>query len=272
MSTTHIHSATTHIHSAQSAKRRGFTLIELLVVIAIIAILAAILFPVFGRARENARRSSCQSNLKQIGLGFIQYTQDYDERLPMRGSNIAGPGTYTVWSQKLQPYIKSAQLFACPSNTENGRTMQAGLPAYGVPEIKVSYAVNYHYIGTQENSPNSETVIQSPSTKILVTENDVVEHGIGAGDWHTANRFLNNTFRGHLGTINCLFGDGHVKALKHTRTMSPLNMWGAMVDNTDSIAGCNAPNWDAGDANNPNCDEPSPGALQQLAELERVGS
>src|SRR5687768_5924591 len=62
---------------------KGFTLIELLVVIAIIAILAAILFPVFARARENARRSSCQSNLKQIGLGFAQYTQDYDEKMPI---------------------------------------------------------------------------------------------------------------------------------------------------------------------------------------------
>src|SRR4028118_1774787 len=64
--------------------RSGFTLIELLVVIAIIGILASILFPVFARARENARRSSCQSNLKQIGLGILQYTQDYDEKLPLR--------------------------------------------------------------------------------------------------------------------------------------------------------------------------------------------
>src|SRR5690606_6779733 len=68
--------------SENSGAKRGFTLIELLVVIAIIAILAAILFPVFARARENARRASCQSNLKQIGLGLMQYTQDYDERLP----------------------------------------------------------------------------------------------------------------------------------------------------------------------------------------------
>jgi prepilin-type N-terminal cleavage/methylation domain-containing protein len=67
-----------------SKSHSAFTLIELLVVIAIIAMLAAILFPVFGRARENARRSSCQSNLKQIGLGIMQYTQDYDERLPAR--------------------------------------------------------------------------------------------------------------------------------------------------------------------------------------------
>src|SRR5215217_8055455 len=71
------------INMAEKHGRRGFTLIELLVVIAIIAILASILFPVFARARENARRSSCQSNVKQIGLGFMQYTQDYDEKFPM---------------------------------------------------------------------------------------------------------------------------------------------------------------------------------------------
>ncbi|MDH7569634.1 MAG: prepilin-type N-terminal cleavage/methylation domain-containing protein, partial [Armatimonadota bacterium] len=70
-------------------RERGFTLIELLVVIAIIAILAAILFPVFARARENARRSNCASNLKQIGMGIRQYSQDYDERLPRGGGYIA---------------------------------------------------------------------------------------------------------------------------------------------------------------------------------------
>ena len=88
----------------------AFTLIELLVVIAIIAILASILFPVFGRARENARRASCQSNLKQIGLGMFQYTQDYDERFPIYGS------TYELgWASVLQPYLKSSQIFQCPS-------------------------------------------------------------------------------------------------------------------------------------------------------------
>src|SRR5690349_15983360 len=93
---------------------RGFTLIELLVVIAIIAILAAILFPVFARARENARRTSCQSNLKQIALGIFQYTQDYDERYPSRfygnGVNYGG-----AWAAVVQPYVKSEQLFQCPS-------------------------------------------------------------------------------------------------------------------------------------------------------------
>ena len=95
--------------------KSAFTLIELLVVIAIIAILAAILFPVFARARENARRTSCQSNLKQIGLGLMQYTQDYDERLPY-DSLEDNPKTWWIfWMDAIYPYVKSEQLFNCPS-------------------------------------------------------------------------------------------------------------------------------------------------------------
>ena len=99
--------------------RQGFTLIELLVVIAIIAILAAILFPVFARARENARRASCQSNLKQMGIGAMQYSQDYDETICPSLLNDAG---YTdaqspSFVDLLQPYVKSLQIFSCPSTT-----------------------------------------------------------------------------------------------------------------------------------------------------------
>src|SRR5688500_1438950 len=102
-------------------KNKGFTLIELLVVIAIIAILAAILFPVFGRARENARRSSCQSNLKQIALSVAQYVQDYDERFPpSMGNDGNGAGQWVFpatvgWYATLQPYCKSTQIWQCPS-------------------------------------------------------------------------------------------------------------------------------------------------------------
>ena len=97
----------------------GFTLIELLVVIAIIAILAAILFPVFARARENARRSSCQSNLKQISLGIFQYSQDYDERYPGAISNLLNQGGPYGWADAILPYTKSDQIQQCPSESHS---------------------------------------------------------------------------------------------------------------------------------------------------------
>ncbi len=114
-------------HTLCTSRKTAFTLIELLVVIAIIAILAAILFPVFGRARENARRSSCASQLKQLSLGFIQYTQDYDEfTMPYtdnatlataNGVATTNPMTSgTHWPTALNPYLKSRELYVCPSS------------------------------------------------------------------------------------------------------------------------------------------------------------
>lgn len=130
-------------------RRVGFTLIELLVVIAIIAILAAILFPVFAQARAKARQASCQSNLKQIGIGIMIYAQDYDETLPgntplntngitdarwpapattahsagfseplgwMQPYDPANPGTYRIWARDIQPYIKNTAVFRCPQS------------------------------------------------------------------------------------------------------------------------------------------------------------
>jgi prepilin-type N-terminal cleavage/methylation domain-containing protein/prepilin-type processing-associated H-X9-DG protein len=116
-------------------KKRGFTLIELLIVIAIIAILAAILFPVFGRARENARRSSCQSNLKQMGLGFMQYTQDYDEKLPSGFIFSGGTSAGTGWAGEIYPYVKSQQIFVCPSDDNRAAS-------------KISYSANRNILAT----------------------------------------------------------------------------------------------------------------------------
>src|SRR5437867_2891037 len=102
-------------------KRRGFTLIELLVVIAIIAILAAILFPVFAQAREKARQTTCLSNMKQVGLGLQMYTQDYDEVLPPRNDAVfrfaepTSPLFKPNFLGSLLPYTKSTKIFTCPS-------------------------------------------------------------------------------------------------------------------------------------------------------------
>lgn len=109
--------------------KAAFTSIDLLVVIAIISILAAILFPSFARARENARKASCMSNMKQIGLAVMQYSQDYDEKLPnfVRNNDVGGGvvdpnnkfcSDYYTWAEAVQPYVKSLQLFVCPSNTQ----------------------------------------------------------------------------------------------------------------------------------------------------------
>jgi prepilin-type N-terminal cleavage/methylation domain-containing protein/prepilin-type processing-associated H-X9-DG protein len=109
-------------------RRRGFTLIELLVVIAIIAILAAILFPVFARAREKARTTSCLSNVKQISLGILQYVQDYDEMFPFFRMEESEPvdflvGPYTAyprvtWPSLIYPYVMNQQIFVCPSQVD----------------------------------------------------------------------------------------------------------------------------------------------------------
>ena len=116
--------------SGKNGKRSAFTLIELLVVIAIIAILAAILFPVFAKAREKARQTTCLSNNKQLGLGFLQYYQDWDEKFPASGVNLLGQG----WAGLIYPYVKSTGVYKCP---DDSTPVPAGTPqSYGV-----SYAV-----------------------------------------------------------------------------------------------------------------------------------
>jgi prepilin-type N-terminal cleavage/methylation domain-containing protein/prepilin-type processing-associated H-X9-DG protein len=164
-------------------KRRGFTLIELLVVIAIIAILAAILFPVFGQAREKARAISCLSNSKQIGTGIAMYTQDYDERFPTGGRGLlpGEPSTGTNrWDKLVMPYIKNgarasdgrgaAGMFVCPSRP---RFKQAG----GNPPRSLGYGCNGNIMGWGDiTNPNqaapgrSLAEITSPAGTFVVAE------------------------------------------------------------------------------------------------------
>jgi prepilin-type N-terminal cleavage/methylation domain-containing protein/prepilin-type processing-associated H-X9-DG protein len=236
--------------TAETARqRKAFTLIELLVVIAIISILAAILFPVFARARENARRTSCLSNQKQIGLGFLQYFQDNDEQFPPNKLETAWPGG------AIQPYLKSMQILRCPNDA--GAKWQA-------PEVTTtSYVLNGFFpasapSATPSTNPwnqpelgikSSHIVsIQSPASVIMLAEAPDLwsgsyfhafawpvpaggSFGGYAGNWKwkagerdpdPENPYYPNypgdleTVR-HLGGFNAGFMDGHAKWVKWER-------------------------------------------------------
>lgn len=196
--------------------RRGFTLIELLVVIAIIAILAAILFPVFSRARESARRSSCLNNEKQIGLAFMQYSQDYKETFP--ASIVPVGNQYFPWDTLILPYTKSTKIYRCPSD---GVKRAAGTE-------KRSYAHNdqmARMTGQWTGRGIKLGSVPSPAAYVLMTEWHVAGNVVGATNNQTdyepppADHYHHNFGEGN----NFLFYDGHVEYLPFGRLKAAEN-------------------------------------------------
>lgn len=226
----------------KQARHQAFTLIELLVVIAIISILAAILFPVFARARENARRTSCLSNIKQMGLAAMQYVQDYDETFPQYGYAVpsgtvlpdgviwagttAAPNIY--WPQLLFPYHKSIQVFWCPSSSN----FTNGVGGRPVP-INGQYGANVRVIVASTNGPLKIAAITDSASTYLVMDwgtyyaqdghADTSSGGWGylpgmgsiGGNCASTSTTRSDCDNGrHFDGVNVGFADGHAKWLK----------------------------------------------------------
>ena len=209
-------------------RREGFTLIELLVVIAIIAILAAILFPVFARAREKARTAACQSNLKQMGLAVLMYAQDYDERFPGPVALTGGPAP---WDLAIFPYTKNWQVYQCPSNPRNFSTPWG--PYYGwthptfitysmnsalclLNQAQITLPAETHLIGDSQHSGLTLADIRTAWPTICA---DFGGHG-GCPDKGPLADSI--PYAAHSQGNNRAFADGHVKWVS----------WGALISGT----------------------------------------
>lgn len=253
----------TMLRSAPAVRKRtgisrcGFTLIELLVVIAIIAILAAILFPVFARARENARRSSCQSNLKQLGLGVMQYAQDYDEIMP--GSLIdipSGPppeggywvgGTFWTWPQLVYPYTKSIQIAFCPSSSAagiegpgRGHYAANGMAMVAPPGWAANAWWDSKSIKASQFASTSATYLLMDGGQWAIDPHYIVLQGSVKGSYYLPGSgdagvpvaavdppsihgdWYQSDYKSgrHFGGVNMAFADGHVKWLKSEKVIA----------------------------------------------------
>jgi prepilin-type N-terminal cleavage/methylation domain-containing protein/prepilin-type processing-associated H-X9-DG protein len=253
-----------------SNTRKGFTLIELLVVIAIIAILAAILFPVFAKVREKARQTTCASNSKQIGLAILQYVQDYDEKYPSGAYLTATAANVGAgWAGEVQTYAKSTGMFKCPDDS----TSTSGLL------VPVSYAFNYNLANQAQASATSPTNtvmtfevsgstanITNPDTdgfgKVApvspagvgysvalatgTTENGyTATSGLATGPLGSPTAIVPPTAGRHTDGSNFLAADGHVKYLRGTKVspgLSNTNTTGAQAPNIAAGTGYSGTN------------------------------
>lgn len=225
-------------HAKESAVMRrsnGFTLIELLVVIAIIAILAAILFPVFARAREKARQSSCSSNVKQIALGHMMYLQDYDERFVSCYDDGMGSANRVIWADKLQPYVKNRQIFLCPScdvstipATGNMQGTRYAMPMQHVfPEGWVTVVS----IGSFAAPAETAMVIENYNCwyqHVCPRHGEYHANGLlqtVGGRTSIVGRLGEVTYPWHNNGLNVGFVDGHVKWMSVSDMANPANTY-----------------------------------------------
>lgn len=215
-----------------SMKQRAFTLIELLVVIAIIAILAAILFPVFAQAREAARKASCQSNLKQLGTGWMMYAQDYDETTNANTWNGGGFWENQIFIERLQPYIKNYNVGRCPSDAQPwaAQDMQDNFPSGPFVNLVGSYA--HASWGVYKMASIEATadffVMWDASTNGGQGSSAWIgpETVTGAFQWGKPYLFSAR----HQNQINMVYADGHVKTLRCAQVF-PCNKNNWMLNN-----------------------------------------
>lgn len=274
-----------------TGRRRAFTLIELLVVIAIIAILAAILFPVFARAREKARMMACLSNVKQLALGVMQYAQDYDERIPVAGYAVQNRGS---WMYQIYPYVKSTQVYNCPDvgdvqfvpklgNAGVGRTCygwNSGLTASGssVAAVQVGYSLAdlphaSETIIIGENGWINKTAGVLPAFVLFCVNPVKVPAGSSVASIgylpqfrHQSTSSVSVTYANNGknytdslptdGFANFAFLDGHVKAMNPGQAfkLAPKNAAGQyMEEGTSQVLTAPAGTPEGNNTTNPNC-------------------
>lgn len=237
--------------------RAAFTLIELLVVIAIIAVVAAILFPVFSRARENGRATTCLANMRQLHQAIQMYTGDNDETFPpnrMPDANhplgvcksgamqMSGlEGSSLTWKRLILPYVKNREVFRCPSNGYAWRPGDETNPSYPKDEaLPISYAYNGSYFhehavckeGEAQLRPRHLAEMRDPSRLILLLESrfdfsDLSPDSFGwaaPGGSASGSQAAQGAFQTHNGIGNWCFADGHVKRIKLAATCTE-GMW-----------------------------------------------